>query len=71
MAIDAEFSLPMKTFLYLAAFLAFGVGVIHSVLGEKYILTQLFRRDNLPKLFGSPDFTMQVDYRECSPLDPA
>lgn len=50
----------MKTLLYLAAVLAFGIGVIHSVLGEKYILTRLFRRDNLPKLFGSPDFTIRT-----------
>ena len=50
----------MKTLLYLAAFLAFGIGVIHSVLGEKYILTRLFRRDNLPKLFGSPEFTIRT-----------
>ena len=50
----------MKTLLYLSSFLAFGIGVIHSVLGEKYILTRLFRRDNIPELFGSPDFTIRT-----------
>ena len=50
----------MKTLLYLAAFMAFGIGIIHSVLGEKYILTRLFRRDDLPELFGSPDFTVRT-----------
>ncbi len=46
------------TSLYLvAAILAFGVGAAHSVLGERYILIRLFKRDNLPKLFGGVDFT--------------
>ncbi len=43
--------------LYIAAFLLFLIGLIHSCLGEKYILTRLFRRGNLPELFGSTDFT--------------
>lgn len=47
----------MEAFLYLAAFLAAALGVAHSVLGEKYILVRLFRRDNLPKLFGGTTFT--------------
>ena len=33
------------------------LGAAHSVLGERYILTRLFRRDDLPKLFGSSEFT--------------
>ncbi len=36
------------------------IGITHSVLGERYILTRLFRRDNLPKLFGSTDFTTRT-----------
>nr|WP_283164207.1 hypothetical protein [Shewanella corallii] len=32
-------------------------GLVHSILGEKYILIRLFRRDNLPHLFGSDEFT--------------
>ncbi len=42
----------MTTLLYIAAFLTFAIGVVHSILGERYILIRLFRRDNLPKLFG-------------------
>jgi len=33
----------MKLVLYFAAFLAFGIGAIHSLLGEKFILMRLFR----------------------------
>lgn len=42
---------------YFAAFLLIVIGVVHSVLGEKYLLVRLFRRDNLPKLYGSDSFT--------------
>ena len=47
----------MTTLLYIAAFLTFAIGVVHSILGERYILIRLFRRDNLPKLFGGTEFT--------------
>ncbi len=50
----------MQILLYAAAFLAFAIGFAHSLLGEKYILTRLFRRENLPKLFGSTDFTIKT-----------
>jgi len=50
----------LNTLLIIAAFLAFAVGVVHSVLGERYILVRLFRRDNLPKLFGSAAFTVRI-----------
>ncbi len=50
----------MAFLLYFAAFLAFGIGIAHSLLGEKYILIRLFSRDNLPKLFGSSDFTIRT-----------
>ena len=50
----------MTTMLFIAAFLAFVVGIAHSVLGERYILVRLFRRTELPKLFGSTLFTMRV-----------
>jgi hypothetical protein len=47
--------------LYLvAAFLALGLGIAHSILGEKYILTRLFRRTDLPKLFGGTEFTVRT-----------
>jgi hypothetical protein len=32
-------------------------GLAHSYLGERYILIRLFKRDNLPKLFGGTAFT--------------
>lgn len=43
--------------LLIAAVLCFVVGMIHSILGERYILIRLFRRDNIPHLFGSDYFT--------------
>lgn len=48
------------TLLYLAAFLAVGLGAAHSWLGERYILVRLFRRGNLPQLFGSAEFTTRT-----------
>lgn len=47
----------MSTLLYFAAALIIALGIAHSFLGEKYILIRLFRRDNLPKIFGSAVFT--------------
>ena len=43
--------------LYLAAALIFVTGIAHSYLGERYILVRLFRRNDLPKLFGGTAFT--------------
>lgn len=43
--------------LLIAASLMFFAGVAHSYLGERYILTRLFQRDGLPKLFGGTAFT--------------
>lgn len=48
------------TSLHLAAILAVALALAHSVLGERYILIRLFRRDDLPRLFGGPAFTMQT-----------
>jgi hypothetical protein len=50
----------MTVALYLAAFLAVAVGVAHSVLGERYILMRLFRRNDLPKLFGGTELTTRT-----------
>ena len=50
----------MSALLYFAAFLSGAIGVAHSVLGERYILIRLFRRNDLPKLFGSSDFTVRT-----------
>ena len=47
----------MTIALYIAAALTITVGIAHSWLGERYVLTRLFRRGNLPKLFGGEDFT--------------
>ena len=40
-----------------AAIIMLLTGIPHSYLGEKYILIRLFRRDNLPELLGSDEFT--------------
>lgn len=45
--------------LYAAAGLITLLGLAHSILGERYILTRLFRLD-LPKLFGGADFTRRT-----------
>lgn len=50
----------MEIYLYLAALLVIGIGIAHSYLGERYILVRLFRRKDLPKLFGSDDFTVRT-----------
>ena len=42
-----------------AAVLIALLGLAHSVLGERYILIRLFRRD-LPKLFGGTEFTRRT-----------
>ena len=44
--------------LLLAAALIFLTGAAHSYLGERYILIRLFRRDDLPQLFGGTSFTI-------------
>ena len=43
-----------------ATLLCLGVGLAHSVLGERYILIRLFRRPDLPKLFGGTEFTVRT-----------
>jgi len=45
--------------LLLAAFLVVAIGLAHSFLGERYILTRLFRQP-LPRLFGGDRFTKQT-----------
>lgn len=42
---------------YLASILLLTIGIAHSYLGERYILIRLFRRKDLPKLFGGDEFT--------------
>ena len=43
--------------LFIAAVILVIIGLVHSYLGERYILTRLFKRDNIPQLFGSSHFT--------------
>jgi hypothetical protein len=50
----------MPTALRAAAILILLVGAAHSYLGERYILMRLFRRTDLPRLFGSADFTVRT-----------
>lgn len=50
----------MNIYLTIGAVLVFGIGLAHSYLGERYILIRLFRRPNLPHLFGSDDFTKRT-----------
>lgn len=52
--------MPMTTALYIAALLTIAVSIAHSYLGERYILMRLFRRSDLPKLFGSSEFTVRT-----------
>jgi hypothetical protein len=50
----------MSIALNVAVILAIAVGLVHSFLGERYILSRLFRRDNLPQLFGGTEFTTRT-----------
>jgi hypothetical protein len=50
----------VNPWLLLAASLALLVGAAHSYLGERYILVRLFRRADLPPLFGSDLFTKRT-----------
>ncbi len=50
----------MSAILAVGAALAVGIGAFHSYLGERYILTRLFRRPDLPHLFGSDAFTKRT-----------
>ncbi len=52
--------MPGSSLLLTAAVLAFGIGIAHSWLGEKYILIRLFRRENLPRLYGGDWFTKRT-----------
>ncbi len=50
----------MKIGLLVAAALLALTAIAHSVLGERYILIRLLRRDNLPRLFGGDWFTRRT-----------
>lgn len=46
--------------LVVAAVLLCLLGLAHSILGERYLLVRLFRRQDLPKLFGGTAFTTRT-----------
>lgn len=46
--------------LEIAALLCLLIGLIHSCLGERFILIRLFRSGAIPHLFGSDHFTKQT-----------
>lgn len=50
----------MNITLSIAAVLLVLTGIAHSWLGERYILTRLFRHADLPRLFGGTDFTRRT-----------
>ena len=50
----------MGYYLYFASFLLVAIAFAHSYLGERYILIRLFKRKNLPKLFGGTEFTTRT-----------
>ena len=50
----------MNVSLLIAAGLVLLLGLAHSYLGERYILIRLFRRSDLPHLFGSDVFTRRT-----------
>ena len=50
----------MAFLIYIAVMALLVLAIAHSYLGERYILIRLFKRDNLPKLFGSDVFTKRT-----------
>lgn len=50
----------MQIGLVVAGGLTVLTAIAHSVLGERYILVRLFRRADLPRLFGSDWFTRRT-----------
>jgi hypothetical protein len=50
----------MNGWLWSAVVLISLLGIAHSVLGERYILSRLFRRADLPKVLGSEEFTKRT-----------
>ncbi|MCC2605827.1 hypothetical protein [Planctobacterium marinum] len=50
----------MEFLYYGAAILLVAIAAAHSYLGERFILSRLFTRTNLPKLLGSDDFTKRT-----------
>ena len=51
---------PLGALYLLAAALCVALAIAHSYLGERYILIRLFRRTDIPKLFGDTEFTKRT-----------
>lgn len=50
----------MNFYFIAAAILTIAVSLAHSWLGERHILMRLFRRQNIPHLYGSDVFTKRT-----------
>jgi hypothetical protein len=50
----------VNNYLILAGVFLLLIGLAHSYLGERYILIRLFRRSEIPVLFGDDSFTRQT-----------
>lgn len=50
----------MPNALYLAAFFAIMLGIVHSVLGERYLLRRLFKHECFPKIFKKAEFASRT-----------
>jgi hypothetical protein len=57
---DQGKAILMPTLYFIASGLCIALGLAHSILGERYILIRLFRRSDLPKLFGGTEFTQRT-----------
>lgn len=52
--------MPVNSLLYVAALLLVVIGIGHSYLGERYVLTRLFRHVELPRLAGSSQYMRRI-----------
>ena len=43
--------------LYVAAVLTIGVGLVHSILGKRYLISRLPREEGMPRILGSRKFS--------------
>lgn len=50
----------MKTLYDVAAVIILLIGLVHSWLGERYLLLRLEKLDTLPRLYGGTDYTMRL-----------
>ena len=50
----------MRILLYLAALQFVLLGIGHSCIGERFVLAPIFRKSDLPKLFGSAQYMRRI-----------